>query len=334
MTNLVKKVQNTIFQQELFSRGDKIILAVSGGPDSATMLDICAKLQKKCDLDLAIAHVNYGLRGHDSDGDEKFVRELAGKYGLEIFVLNPNVGAIHELPKNRAVHEPPLRKNPSENYLRDIRYDFFKKIREENNFDLVAVAHNLDDQVETFLMRVIRGAGLQGLASMKYKNGRIIRPLLSVSRNEIEKYLKEKKLKFRIDKTNLESKYSRNKIRNKLIPYLEKNFNPRIKQTVFSSIGSIAEDHDFMEKISRCEYQASRELSVKKILSLHPAIQKRIIRLALEEEKNGSVDIESSHIGEILKIIKSTKNKRQTVILLGLKVERLSDRLKIGKNKQ
>jgi tRNA(Ile)-lysidine synthase len=333
MTNLVKKVQNTIFQHKLFERGNKILLAVSGGPDSATMLHIFSSLQEKYDLELATAHINYGLRGKDSDGDEKFVRTLAEKYGLKIFVHNINVGAIHELPRDRAVHEPPLQKKYySENYLRDIRYNFFEKIRTENNFDFIAVAHNLDDQVETFLMRIIRGSGLQGMASMKYKNGNIIRPLLSLSRDEIEKYLKENKLKYRIDKTNLQSKYLRNKIRNKLIPYLEKNFNPQIKKTIFSGVESVAEDYALISEMTDKTYSQMKELRVKDILSLSPALQKRVILEAIREKKPALKDIESAHVNEIMKIIGSTKSKRQAMVFKGLKVTRSGDRLKIEKD--
>jgi len=162
MTNLTKKVQNTIFQHNLFSRGAKIILAVSGGPDSVCMLDIFTKIRRKYNLQLIIVHVNYALRGRDSEKDGKLVRKLAKKYNIPFFVLQPKI-------KNQA---------NLENQLRDIRYAFFEKIRLENNFDLISVAHNLNDQVETFLMRVIRGAGLQGLSAMKHKNGNVIRPLL------------------------------------------------------------------------------------------------------------------------------------------------------------
>jgi tRNA(Ile)-lysidine synthase len=313
MKSLIKKVQNTIFQHKIFERGSGIILAVSGGPDSAAMLDIFSKLQNKYDLGLIVAHVNYGLRGRDSDGDEKFVRYLAKKYGMQIKILKPG-----------------FRKHLSENELRDIRYDFFERIRKENNFNLIVVAHNADDQVETYLMRIIRGAGLQGLSAMKYRSGKIIRPLLNITREEIEKYLKINKLKSRIDRTNLESEFLRNKIRNKLIPYLEKNFNPQIRNTIFSSIESIAEDLEYLSQAADRAYTKNKDLSVRKILDLPPAIQKRVILNALSDKKSGLKDIEAAHIKEIMKIIASNKNKRQVVLFKGLKVERSGDRLKIG----
>lgn len=314
MPNLIKKVQNTIFQHNLFPRGSKIIIACSGGPDSTALLDILSKLKKKYALKLAIAHVNYNLRGHDSQKDEDFVKKLALKYGLALKVFKPAFSG-----------------DKSENKLREIRYDFFEKTRKELGFDYITVGHTLDDQVETFLMRVIRGSGLAGLSSISYKNNCIIRPLLNISKDEIIKYLKFSKLSFRIDKTNLESEYLRNKIRNQLIPYLEKNFNSGIKKTIFDATESIRDDFDLIYQISKKEIQKNKSLSAKKLLALHPSLQKQILLNYISGKKGNLKDIESAHIRELLKIIKSTKNKSQVVLFQGLKVTRNSDKLKIEK---
>ena len=304
MKNLVKQIQNIIFQQELFSRGAKIVVGVSGGPDSACLLDILAKLKPKYDLELIIAHVNYGLRGKDSEADEKFVRKLAAEYGLGIFVLRPKVAGKENL----------------ESRLRDIRYEFFEKIRKENNFDLIAVAHNQDDQAETFLMRIIRGAGLSGLAAMRFKNGKVTRPLLAISREEIIRYIKERKLKYRIDKTNKEIIFLRNRIRNKLIPYLEKNFNPNIKETLFKETLSIGEDYALLNNLAEKTYEGNKELELKKFLKLPVALQRQVLLRAIAEKKADIKDIEMAHVEEIRKMIKSTKNKPQFVVLKGLKL--------------
>jgi len=315
MASLVKKVQNTVFQHNLFSRGNKIVIGVSGGPDSSCLLDILCKLQKKYSTEIIAAHVNYGLRGSDSKKDEEFVRKLAKEHGLEIFVF--------QFQKKE--------KQPSENELRNIRYDFFEKIRKENNFDLIAVAHNADDQVETFLMRILRGAGMVGLSAIRYKNKRIIRPLLNIPRTEILDYLEDNGLKYQTDKTNLESKFSRNKIRNRLIPYLEKNYNPRLRETIFDAVESIALDQSLLLELAEKDYQKNKELSVKKLLRLHPALLSRIIFQAIAQKKGDATNIESAHIREIVKILKSTKNKRQTVLFKGLKAARIGDKLKIEK---
>ncbi len=334
MKNLVKQIQNTIFQQELFARGAKIVLGVSGGPDSVCLLDIFTKLKPKYNLELIIAHINYGLRGKDSEADEKFVRKLAEKYELKIFVLKP-VLKPHPSRLNRdtfsLTKEKDAKNFPSENQLRDIRYEFFEKIRSENNFDLIAVAHNQDDQAETFLMRIIRGAGLSGLAAMRFRTGKIIRPLLAISREEIIRYIKERKLKYRIDKTNKEIIFLRNKIRNKLIPHLEKNFNPNIKETLFKETLSIGEDYMLLNNLAEKAYEKNKELEVKKILELPVALQRQVLLRAVAEKKADIKDIELAHVEEIRKMLKSTKNKPQFVVLKGLKLIRKRGKIFIVK---
>lgn len=312
MRNLIKTIQSTAFQNNLWQKGSKIVLGVSGGPDSVCLLDALTKIAPKYGLELIIAHVNYGLRGKDSKKDEKFARELAEKHNLEIAVLNPK--------KIKA----------TENNLREIRYNFFEEVRKESDFDLIAVAHNANDQVETFLMRVIRGSGLQGLSAMKYKNNFIIRPLLGVLRKEILGYLKTHKLKYRTDKTNLENLFLRNKIRNKLIPYLEKKFNPQIKKTISSAVRSIAEDADLLEKIAGEYLRKKKNLRASEILALHPTLQKRIILQTIKRVKKNLKDIDAAHVEEILKALKSTKSKRQIVVFKGLKLTRIGDKVIIA----
>lgn len=319
----IKKVQNTIFQHELLSHGEKIILGISGGPDSVAMLDIFAKLKPKYNLDVAVAHVNYGLRGRESDKDEKFVRQLAEKYGLEIFVLRLDEEAHFDASLRR-------RKNHSENELRDIRYDFFERLRKKRKYDLIAVAHTADDQVETYLMRTIRGAGMLGLSAMRPKSGHVIRPLLDIRRTDIVEYLEGRKLKWRTDKTNLETKYFRNRIRNRLIPMLEKEYNPGIKNTILESVRSVQDDYDFLDALVRNDFKIGRTLSAKMVASLHPALAKRVILLTIGKAKGDLKGIGSAHVREVIKCLKSTKNKRQVVIFKGLKLTRIGDKVAIG----
>lgn len=320
MKNLIKTIQNTAFQQGLWQKGSRIVLGVSGGPDSVCLLDVMSKIAPKYDLKLRIAHVNYGLRGKDSDQDEKFVRELGKKFKIPVHTLTPTLSLFRER----------RRMMPSENELRNIRYIFFEKIRHQNKFDSIAVAHNADDQVETFLMRIIRGAGLQGLSAMKYKNGKIIRPLLGISRKEILEYLEKNKLKYQTDKTNAENLFLRNKIRNKLIPFLEKNFNPKIRETIFSATTSIAEDFDFLNSYVAALTANQKKLSIKKLLALHPALQRRVLLHYIERQKAGRRDIDAAHVEEALKALRSTKSKNQVVVFKGLKLVRKGDRVVIS----
>lgn len=312
MKNLIKKIQNEAYLNQLWEKGDRIVIGVSGGPDSVCLLDILAKIKEKGEMEIHIAHVNYGLRGRDSQKDEELVQKLAEKYQLGLSVF-----------ESEKIEETEI----NEENLRNTRYNFFKKVREELGYDSIAVAHNQDDQAETFLMRIIRGAGLQGLSGMKYKNDRIIRPLLGISKKEILEYLKNEKIEFRLDKTNKKDQFFRNKIRNKLIPYLEKNFNPNIKKTIADSTLNITDDMSLISELSKKYSKNAKEIKVSSILKLHPALQKRIILEAIKSRKGSLKKIESAHVEEILKIIKSSKNKSQMFLFQGLKITRRGDKL-------
>jgi len=312
MKNLIKKIQNEAYLNQFWKRGDKIIVGVSGGPDSVCLLDILAKIKEKFGIELHIAHVNYGLRGKDSEKDEKLIQALAEKYQISLSILKSEKLRANQI---------------NENSLRNIRYDFFEKIRKELGYDLITVAHNQDDQAETFFLHLLRGAGLQGLSGMKYKSGKIIRPLLRISRKEISEYLKNEKLKYRMDKTNKTDKFFRNKIRNKLIPQIEKNFNPNIKKIIADSTLNIAEDLSFIAELSKKYFTDGKEIKISRILKLHPALQKRIILEAIRKQRESLENIESTHIKEIFKIMRSNKSKSQTFLFQGLKITRRGDKL-------
>jgi len=317
MVNLIKNIQNFAFQNNLWEKDSKIVLGVSGGPDSVCLLDVFYNLADKYNFKLHIAHVNYGLRGQDSKQDEKFVRELGEKYGIAVSTYSPS----------KKEYQGNL-----ENSLRKIRYEYFEEIRKELNFDLIAVAHNQDDQAETVLMRIIRGSGLNGLSAMKAKNRKIIRPLLGTSREEILNYLKQKKIKYRTDKTNADTKLMRNKIRHSLLPYLEKNFNPGIKKTLSEWSKTVADDYDFIEKSAeRFKKNICKNKHItwdsKNFLALQPAMQKQLLRNIFHQLKKETLDIENKQIEEIIKVIKSTKNKTQKASVGGLKILKKGDKV-------
>jgi tRNA(Ile)-lysidine synthase len=317
MKNLVKTIQDFAFQKDLWEKGSKIVLGVSGGPDSVCLLDIFAKLAPKHGFQLHIAHVNYGLRGKDSKKDELFVRNLGEKYGIEASVLKS---------------QKSLYKGNLEESLRQIRYDFFEKTRAKLDFDLIAVAHNRDDQAETVLMRVIRGSGLQGLAAMRAKNGNIIRPLLQISRMDILVYAKQNKLDYRVDKSNADTKFMRNKIRHKLIPYLEKNFNPSIKKTMAKWSIAVADDYAFINESAErfdksiCKNRCNH-FSAKAFSFLSVSIQRQVLRNVLKKTNSSLLDAENGQIEEMIKVIRSTKSKNQKASIGGLNISKKGDKV-------
>ncbi|EKD46425.1 MAG: hypothetical protein ACD_67C00239G0002 [uncultured bacterium] len=319
MTQLIKTIQNFAFQNSLWEKNSKIILGVSGGSDSSCLLDIFSKLKPKCNLEIHVAHVNYGLRGKDSDQDEEFVKKLAEKHGFKITVLKA---------KKRQV------KGNLESNLREIRYAFFEKLRNDLDFDLIAVAHNQDDQAETVLMRILRGSGLSGLSAMKAKTKNVIRPLLQTSKKEILAYLKQNKLKFRTDKSNLDTKFTRNSIRHDLLPYLEKNFNPSIKQTLSQWSLSVADDYAFIQESAGSFTQAAcknkgAHFTFQEFEKLSFSIQRQVLRNIFELLKNTTKDLENKQIEELLKVTRSSKSKSQKAVIGGLNISKKGDKIEI-----
>ena len=208
-------------RQRLWNVPDKLLLAVSGGPDSVAMVDLTARLG----MEFGISHVNFGLRGAESDGDEEFVRQLAVRYGAEIYVTRADTMAYANM-KGISV----------EMAAREIRYSEFDRIMDNFGYNATGVAHHRDDAIETFFLNLMRGSGIRGLTGMKVRNGRIVRPLLCFSRAEIESYLSENQLSYRIDRTNLENEYTRNKIRNIVMPAID-GIKDGARSSIVESIG-------------------------------------------------------------------------------------------------
>ena len=315
MSAFIKSVQNTAHAHDLWAKGSKILVGVSGGPGSACLLDVLVFLGKKYDWQLHIAHVNYGLRGEDSDADEAFVRGLAEHYDIPCSVFKAKSA----------------RSNNLEEHLRDIRYRFFEETRLAHGFDLIAVAHTLDDQAETLLMRLIRGSGLSGLRAMRPKAGMIIRPLLDTSRKDVLAYLEEKKLSYRIDSSNTDERFFRNKIRHQLLPYLQKEFNPAIKDTLASTAKIISEDYDTLASLTKeCSIDfkhTNNEITFRsdELLALQPSIRKSSLRHFFSLIKGNLKGITSAHTEEVIKMLRSDKSKHKTVSFAGLSVSRKGD---------
>lgn len=315
----IKTIQNFAFQNDLWQKGSRIVVGVSGGPDSVCLLDVLSALAKKYDLQLHIAHVNYQLRGQDSEKDERLIHELGKKYNLPVSILKPKKSQY---------------KGNLENCLRNIRYEFFEKIRNDLDFDLIAVAHNQDDQAETVLMRIIRGSGLHGISSIKAKNRNVIRPLLNTSKKEILAYNKQNELKFRLDKSNNELVFSRNKVRHELIPYLEKHFNPSIKSTLGDWTKIVADDYEYIEQeaerfaLVACKNKYADFLATD-FLDLHASIQRQVLRNIFSKIKGDLKNIESKQIEELRKVIKSTKSKTSKANTGGLNIMKNGDKVKI-----
>lgn len=211
---MLERLKNYIDSRLPFLKEGKILLAISGGLDSVVLTYLCNQL----DLNFALAHCNFNLRGEESDADETFVLELAEDLNTEVFIESfdtENYAKQHKLSTQMAA--------------RELRYNWFSELAEQLGFDYILTAHHADDNLETFLINLSRGTGLDGLTGISEINNNIVRPLLSFSRDDIEAYAKENNLKWREDSSNESTKYLRNKLRHEVIPKL-KEVNPQFLQ--------------------------------------------------------------------------------------------------------
>ena len=318
-----EELLETINNYNLIQNGDKIVLAVSGGPDSMAMLNGLLKLKEKIGFDMTVAHVNHGLR-ENATIDEKYVEDYCQNKKIPFFVLHADV-------KKEALSE----KRGIEETGRKIRYNFFNDVMKKTNSNKIALAHNKNDRVETIIMNILRGTGLNGLKGIEYKNGKYIRPLLDFDREKIEEYCVRESLNPRHDESNDDNEYTRNKIRNIVIPYVKKEFNPNFIDTMirFSDIAS--EEHTWVEELVKKEFSGIMiseekdkiELDLKKFNEQREVIQKKILIHAICKIFGSSQNIEKVNIDDLVKLCNNnignkylTPNKNTKVLIKDKKI--------------
>lgn len=293
------EVLETIKKHRLIEEGDQVVIGLSGGPDSIVLLYLLLDIQKDIDFNIHIAHVNHGIRGKDALADEKFVENLAKKLDLPYYSKTVN---MNKYAKEKGIS--------SEEAGRELRYGFFREILKDLDGGKIAVAHNKNDQGETLLMRFFRGTGIDGLKGMEYINDDIIRPILGIEREDIEKYLVDKNIESRLDKTNLEPIYNRNKIRLELIPHIEEEYNPNIIEALWRTSKIAAIDSDFLEEYTEktlnklVKKRTKNSIILNKTLFLkeHRSIQQRIIRSCIFDIEGNLQGFTMEHISNILKL--------------------------------
>jgi len=277
--SLIDSVLRTIRRHDMLPAGGRVAVALSGGPDSVTLLHLLRELEKRGDLVLAgAAHFNHQLRGAASDADEAFCRELAGSLEVPLEVGCGDVRA-------RARAE----KRSLEDAARSMRYAFLALAARTLNADAVAVGHSRDDQAETFLLRLLRGSGTRGLGSIRPKAGIVIRPLLDVSRGQLRQFAADHGMASREDATNADVTIPRNRIRHELLPYLQRSFSPRIVEVLAREAELAQDDEEKLESeaIEKAgsvvlSSTASVRIDARELGSLHPALASRVARRALQ----------------------------------------------------
>ena len=331
-----EKVIETIKKFNLIENRDKLVLGVSGGPDSISMLHILneIKVEKLYEFDIVVAHVHHGLRAN-SDIDEEYVKEFCEKINVPCYVLHANIK-----------EEAEKLKKGLEETGREIRYKFFDEVLNKENANKIGIAHNNNDSVETIIMNAVRGSGISGLKGIEAKNGKYIRPLIEISRQEIEEYCSSNALNPRHDESNDENIYTRNKIRNIVIPYIQKELNPNVLKSL-SRLSEIAkEESEYIEKQANLAYEnicieenIKKEnvynnenkptiiLDLKKFNKEEKIIQKKVILIGINKLFGTVSGIEKIHIEDIIKLCNNnignkflTPNKKIKIVIKNKKI--------------
>lgn len=283
------KVLATIKKYNMLQKGDGVVIGLSGGADSVSLISVLNELAPMLDLRLYAVHLNHGIRGDEARRDESFSRELCAKLGIKIFVFTKDVPC-----------EAQQRSMTVEEAGRAIRYELFNKVLEETLSTKIAVAHNMNDNAETVLMRLCRGTGIKGLGGISPVRDNIIRPLIEVKRSQIEVYCAEKGLNYCTDSTNLVSDYTRNKIRLTLIPWLEQNLNPSVCEGINKTSVFMREEDEYLDNLAENAYQNCAEeknsLNCHALLSYPPVIRRRVVRKLFAQYVKSLKDISSEHI--------------------------------------
>jgi tRNA(Ile)-lysidine synthase len=311
-------VLQTIYGHNMISPGDKVLAAVSGGADSVCMLHILNSIKKSLQFELCCAHVNHGLRGEAADCDERFVEEFCNKLQIPFYSKKFDVARYAE-----------EHKQTTEEAGRNIRYTFFEELKKGYGFDKIATAHNKNDNAETILMRIIRGTGIDGLCGISYvREDGVIRPILDVARNQIEEYCRENNLQYCTDATNADNDYTRNKIRNQLIPYIEKEFNSGIVDSMVRLSKNAEEDSNFIKGYAERLFKrigspvpklTPNALHIESFEMLDRSIAARIIRIAADKAAKG-IRLEKKHIDGIFDLIQKPTGS-SIDLPMGLKAE-------------
>ena len=332
---LTTKILRTIQRHAMLrppKSAERVLIGLSGGADSVALTHALVELATKLGIELGIitAHLHHGLRA-EADDDEAFCHELADALHLP-FVAGRIDVASRAKTAGRSI----------EDEARRARYAFLSEQATRHVCDRIAVGHTMDDQAETFMMRLARGSGVRGLSSVypvvKKENADIIRPLIDVRRHEILTYLEERSLSYREDASNLDRRFTRNRLRHDVLPSMADALNPKLVETLARSAEILRDEEDFMEARARKAFtktatattvaigKAGISLSVPALDALHPALRRRLTRLAVEHVNGDNANLTSGHVADVLGLLEDGKSGR-AVHLPGLTVERSFDEL-------
>ena len=328
MPSLLETVRRTSDRYGMLAPGGRVIAAVSGGPDSVAMLHVLRELYGELDISLAVAHLDHGFRPESAD-EAGFVKDIAEGMGLPFFTEKARLKeSLLARPENR------------QEAARRVRYEFLEKVLREFNADKISVGHTADDQAETLLMRLLRGSGTQGLSAIPPVRGRIVRPLIEATRDDVLEYLSKRGIRYVTDPSNLKPDYLRNRLRMELFPLLKK-CNPEVIKSLCQSADILREEGDFLDGyagqaldgIAR-ESHGALILGREALLAMHPAIRRRVLRLAVGRVKGDLLGVGFTHLAESEGLISSGETGKSLDLPGGIRIETSYGDVSVGMTRE
>ncbi len=319
VNGIMDKVWNSIERFSMLKPEESVLAAVSGGADSVAMIHFLSRFSERTRWRLAVAHFNHCLRGAESDRDSRFVRSLAESLGLSCFQGKADVEAFAK------------RSGLSlEEAARNLRYAFLRETAQIRGFDKIALGHNKNDSAETVMINLLRGSGPRGLSGIPPVRDDIVRPLIEIEREEIERFLSNEKIGFVFDSSNSDTRFVRNRVRNILIPLLEKDYNPEIVDALNRAALIVRDEQDWLDnmlediynKVKTIREDPSVALSVRELKKLHVAAARLVVRKAFAEAKGDLRRIAQMHVETVVRLANENDELRKMDFPGPVRVER------------
>jgi tRNA(Ile)-lysidine synthase len=322
--DLLAIVRTTILEEELISKGRRVVVALSGGPDSTALLNALSELSPELGVSLVCAHLDHGLR-EESTYEAALAANMAGDLDVKFFSGASDVRDVADKKGISVEHAGRIE-----------RYRFLEEVRLKSRADVIATGHHRDDEIETFFMRLFKGSSMEGLSGIPVRRGRLIRPLIRAWRREIISFLKGRGIDFAIDRTNLESNTDRNFIRNRLIPVIQEGF-PNYDEPLSRTISLIEKENRFLSQLAQDAYSnnSSREggrivFDLEKLGAMDPALAARVLKLGLYELGGPELRVSARHVSAIMDLISGSKKHGALDLGRSLTARRGYNRLELG----
>ena len=319
MVSMLEKVETTVNRYQLLSKGDLVVIGVSGGPDSVALLHVLTGLQEKYQLALHVAHLDHMFRGQESRDDACFVDRLARDWGVPATVASRDVPAL--------IAQTGM--SPQE-AARQVRYSFLKEVADGLGAQKIAIGHHADDQVETVLLHILRGSGPEGLGGMRARQHCLIRPFLEITRTDIERYCQQYHLATRKDPSNSKPVYVRNRVRLKLLPLLRADYNPQVTSALLQMANLLREENDFLEQeldhlwplLIMKSSPETLTLDAEYFVSLHTALQRRTVRRVFLSLRGDCAGLGFEHVERVVRFGREGTAGKIVELPHGVKVTR------------